>query len=277
MLGRSHSVLPGFGLTLGYSTLYLSLIVLLPLAALATSVFDMTWEQFWSAATDPRALASYRLTLFTAAAAAAINTVFGFLVAWCLARYRFPGRRWMDAVIDLPFALPTAVSGIVLTAVYSPNGWLGGWAAKAGLKIAYTPAGIILAMVFIGLPFVVRMVAPAIQDLDPEIEEAAASLGAGRWRTFTRVLLPALTPSLTTGFALAFARGLGEYGSVIFIAGNMPMRTEIASLLIVTKLEEYDYAAATAVAIVMLVASFSLMLAINLLQSRYARRYGGAW
>lgn len=270
-------MLPGFGLTLGYSTLYLSLIVLLPLAALATSVFDMTWEQFWSAATDPRALASYRLTLFTAAAAAAINTVFGFLVAWCLARYRFPGRRWMDAVIDLPFALPTAVSGIVLTAVYSPNGWLGGWAAKAGLKIAYTPAGIILAMVFIGLPFVVRMVAPAIQDLDPEIEEAAASLGAGRWRTFTRVLLPALTPSLTTGFALAFARGLGEYGSVIFIAGNMPMRTEIASLLIVTKLEEYDYAAATAVAIVMLVASFSLMLAINLLQSRYARRYGGAW
>jgi len=277
MLRKGHSVLPGFGLTLGYSTLYLSLIVLLPLAALAASVSHMTWEQFWSAVADERAIASYRLTVFTAAAAAATNAVFGFTVAWCLARYRFPGRRWMDAVIDLPFALPTAVSGIVLTAVYSPGGWLGAWAAKAGLKIAYTPAGIVLAMVFIGLPFVVRMVAPAIEDLDPEIEEAAASLGAGRLRTFTHVLLPALVPSLTTGFALAFARGLGEYGSVIFIAGNMPMHTEITSLLIVTKLDQYDYAAATSIALVMLAASFLLLLSINLLQSRYSRRYGGSW
>lgn len=277
MLRKGHSVLPGFGLTLGYSTLYLSLIVLLPLAALAASTFHLSWEQFWSAVSDPRAVASYRLTVFSAAGAAAINAVFGFLVAWCLTRYRFPGRRLMDAVIDLPFALPTAVSGIVLTTVYSPNGWLGAWAARVGIKIAYTPAGIVLAMVFIGLPFVVRMVAPAIEDLDPEIEEAAASLGAGRGRTFTRVLLPALAPSLITGFALAFARGLGEYGSVIFIAGNMPMYSEITSLLIVTKLEQYDYSGATAIAFVMLAASFSLLLAINLLQSRYSRRYGGAW
>ncbi len=277
MLRKGHSVLPGFGLTLGYATLYLSLIVLLPLAALAASLLGVSRDQFWTAVSDPRAVASYRLTVLAAASAAAINAVFGFLVAWCLARYQFPGRRWMDAVIDLPFALPTAVSGIVLTAVYSPNGWLGAWAAKAGLKIAYTPAGIVLAMVFIGLPFVVRVAAPAIEDLDPEMEEAAASLGAGRLRTFTRVILPALAPSLITGFALAFARGLGEYGSVIFIAGNMPMRTEITSLLIVTKLEQYDYAAATSIAMVMLAASFVLLLAINLVQSRYARRYGGSW
>ena len=275
-LQKGHSILPGFGLTLGYATLYLSLIVLLPLAALLAGLFRMSWQEFWSAAADPRAVASYRLTFLTAAAAAAVNTVFGFVVAWCLARYRFPGRRWMDAAIDLPFALPTAVSGIVLTAVYSPNGWIGAWLARWNIKVAHTPAGIILAMVFIGLPFVVRMVAPAIEDLEPELEEAAASLGAGRLQTFARVLLPALTPALVTGFALALARAIGEYGSVIFIAGNMPMRTEITSLLIVSKLEEYDYGAATAIATVTLAASFLMLLAINALQSRYAGRYGGA-
>jgi sulfate/thiosulfate transport system permease protein len=274
MLGKRYSILPGFGLTLGYASLYLSLIVLIPLGGLVAGVFRMSWGQFWSAVADPRTVASYRLTFGTALVAALINAVFGFIIAWCMVRYRFPGRRLIDAVVDLPFALPTAVSGIVLTTVYAPNGWIGGLLAPLGIKVVYTPLGIVIALIFIGLPFVVRMVEPALEDLDPQFEEAAASLGASRWQSFRRVILPALFPAVTTGFALAFARALGEYGSVIFIAGNMPMRTEIASLLIVTKLEQYDYPAATAIAVVILAASFALLLLINLLQWRHASRYG---
>ena len=273
---KRYSILPGFGLTLGYASLYLSLIVLLPLAALAAGVFKMTWAQFADAAFDARVVASYRLTVLTSLAAALINAVFGFIVAWCLVRYRFPGWRIVDAIVDLPFALPTAVSGIVLTTIYSANGWFGAPLAKLGLKVAYTPLGIVVALVFIGLPFVVRMVAPALEDLDPEIEQAASSLGANRWQTFTRVILPALAPALTSGFALAFARALGEYGSVIFIAGNMPMKTEITSLLIVTKLEQYDYAAASAIAAVMLASSFVILLSINLLEWRSSSRHRSA-
>lgn len=270
---RRYSILPGFGLTLGYASLYLSLVVLLPMAALASGVFNMSWAQFADAAFDKRVLASYRLTLLCSLAAALINVLFGFIVAWCLIRYRFPGWRIVDAIVDLPFALPTAVSGIVLTALYAPNGWFGEPLAKLGVKVAYTPLGIVAALVFIGLPFVIRMVAPAIEELDPEIELAAASLGAGRWQSFRRVLLPALAPSLTSGFALAFARGLGEYGSVIFIAGNMPMKTEITSLLVVTRLEQFDYAGASAIAAVMLGASFVLLLAINYVEWRSSSRY----
>jgi sulfate transport system permease protein len=273
---KRYSILPGFGLTLGYASLYLSLIVLLPLAALAAGVFKMTWAQFAGAAFDARVVASYRLTVVASLAAALINAVFGFLVAWCLVRYRFPGWRIVDAIVDLPFALPTAVSGIVLTTIYSANGWFGAPLAKLGIKVAYTPLGIVVALVFIGLPFVVRMVAPALEDLDPEIEQAASSLGANRWQTFTRVILPALAPALTSGFALAFARALGEYGSVIFIAGNMPMKTEITSLLIVTKLEQYDYAAASAIAAVMLASSFVILLSINLLEWRSSSRHRSA-
>jgi len=273
---KRYSILPGFGLTLGYATLYLSLIVLLPLAALAAGVFKMSWAQFVDAAFDARVVASYRLTLLASLAAAVINAVFGFIVAWCLVRYRFPGWRVVDAIVDLPFALPTAVSGIVLTTIYSANGWFGAPLAKLGIKVAYTPLGIVVTLVFIGLPFVVRMVAPALEDLDPEIEQAATSLGANRWQTFTRVLLPALAPALTSGFALAFARALGEYGSVIFIAGNMPMKTEITSLLIVTKLEQYDYVAASAIAAVMLASSFVILLTINLLEWRNSSRHRSA-
>jgi sulfate transport system permease protein len=273
---RRYSILPGFGLTLGYATLYLSLIVLLPLAALGAGVFQMSWAQFADAAFDARVVASYRLTVLASLAAALINAVFGFIVAWCLVRYRFPGWRIVDAIVDLPFALPTAVSGIVLTTIYSANGWFGAPLAKLGIKVAYTPLGIVVALVFIGLPFVVRMVAPALEDLDPEIEQAASSLGANRWQTFTRVILPALAPALTSGFALAFARALGEYGSVIFIAGNMPMKTEITSLLIVTKLEQYDYAAASAIAAVMLASSFVILLSINLLEWRNSSRHRSA-
>jgi sulfate transport system permease protein len=234
----------------------------------------MTWPAFWKAVTDARVVASYQITLTASLAAACVNAVFGFIVAWCLVRYSFPGRRIVDAFIDLPFALPTAVSGIVLTTVYSPHGWIGGLLAPLGIKVAYTWLGIVVALVFIGLPFVVRMVEPALQELDPELEQAASSLGASRLQTFVRVILPALTPALTTGAALAFARALGEYGSVIFIAGNMPMRTEITSLLIVSRLEQYDYAGATAIAVVMLTASFLMLLAINLLQWWSASRYG---
>jgi sulfate transport system permease protein len=273
---KRYSILPGFGLTLGYASLYLSLIVLLPMAALASGVFSMSWAQFAGAAFDARVVASYRLTLFCSLAAAMINAVLGFIVAWCLVRYRFPGWRIVDAFVDLPFALPTAVSGIVLTALYAPNGWFGAPLAKLGVKVAYTPLGIVVALVFIGLPFVVRMVAPAIEDLDPEMEQAAASLGADRWQSFTRVLLPALTPALTSGFALAFARALGEYGSVIFIAGNMPMKTEITPLLIVAKLEQFDQAGASAIAAVMLAASFAMLLAINYLEWRTSSRHRGA-
>lgn len=273
-MAKRYTILPGFGLTLGFTITYLSLLVLLPLAGLFGGVFHLDWKTFCSVVADPRVVAAYRLTLLTALAAALVNSVFGFIVAWCLVRYRFPGRRLVDAMVDLPFALPTAVSGIVLTTVYAKNGWLGSLLAPLGIKVAYTELGITVALIYIGLPFVVRMVAPALEDLDAELEEAAGSLGANRFQTFTRVLLPALVPALTSGFALSFARALGEYGSVIFIAGNMPMRTEIVSLLIVTKLEQYDYAAATAIAVVMLVASFLMLLTINLLQWRYAARYG---
>jgi sulfate transport system permease protein len=251
-------------------------VVLIPLGALVTGVFRMSAAQFWAAVSDPRVVASYRLTFLTSLAAALVNALFGFIVAWCLVRYRFPGRRLIDAVVDLPFALPTAVSGIVLTTVYAQNGWIGGLLAPLGVKVAYTPLGIVVALIFIGLPFVVRVVEPALDDLDAELEEAAASLGASRWQTFRRVMLPAVLPALVSGTSLAFARALGEYGSVIFIAGNMPMKTEIASLLIVTKLEQYDYRAAIAIATVMLAASFAMLFVINLVQWRNANRYGRA-
>jgi sulfate transport system permease protein len=273
---RRYSILPGFRLTLGYTVLYLSLIVLIPLAGLFLRTFTLTWTDFWRTVTDPRVVASYRLTLGTSLAAACINAVFGFIVAWCLVRYSFPGRRIIDAFIDLPFALPTAVSGIVLTTVYAPQGWIGKLLVPLGIEVAYTPLGIVMALVFIGLPFVVRLVEPALQELDPELEEAAGSLGASRLQTFVRVILPALVPAITSGAALAFARALGEYGSVIFIAGNMPMKTEITSLLIVTRLEQYDYAGATAIAVVMLTASFLMLFVINLLQWWYGSRYGRA-
>jgi sulfate transport system permease protein len=265
-------VLPGFGLTLGFTLLYLSLIVLVPLSTLALRTAFMGWGPFWATVTSPRVLASYRLTFGASLAAAALNGVFGLVVAWVLARHRFPGQKVVDALVDLPFALPTAVAGIALTSLYSPNGWLGHPLEAMGLKVAFTPLGIVVALTFIGLPFVVRTLQPVIEDLDVEVEEAAASLGAGRRQAFARVILPALFPAWLTGFALAFARALGEYGSVVFIAGNMPMRTEITSLLIITKLEQYDYAGATAIAVVMLVASFLLLGAVNRLQSWAGRR-----
>jgi sulfate/thiosulfate transport system permease protein len=276
MLARRYSIVPGFGLTLGYTVSYLSLIVLIPLAGLFVQSSTTTLQQFWQSVSEPRVVASYRLTILCALAAAGVNAVFGLLVAWCLVRYRFPGRRFVDAFIDLPFALPTAVSGIVLTTVYSPQGWIGSLLTPFGIKVAYTPLGIIVALVFIGLPFVVRVVEPAIQDIDPEIEEAASSLGANRLQTVLRVIFPTLVPAISSGAALAFARALGEYGSVIFIAGNMPMRTEITSLLIVTRLEQYDYAGATAIAVVMLTASFLMLLTINVLQWWNSRRYRSA-
>lgn len=263
---RRHSVLPGFGLTLGYTILYLGVIVLVPVAALFAKASGLGWSEFWAAAGSPRVVASYRLTFGASFIAASINAVFGFIVAWTLVRYRFPGRQIIDAMVDLPFALPTAVSGIALTAVYAQQGWLGRYLHAMGVKAAFSPLGIVIALTFIGLPFVVRTLQPAIDDLSRESEEAAASLGASRWATFRRVLLPAVFPALLTGFSLAFARALGEYGSVVFIAGNMPMRTEIAPLLIVSKLEQYDTAGATAIAVVMLLASFSLLLGINVLQ-----------
>lgn len=274
---RTHSVLPGFGLTFGYTLLYLGLIVLIPLVALVVKTLGMTWAEFWGTVTNARVLASYKLTFGAALAGALINAVFGFIVAWTLVRHRFPGRKLVDALVDLPFALPTAVSGIALTAIYARNGWIGRWLEPLGIKAAFSPLGVTIALTFIGLPFVVRTLQPALEDLEIEAEEAAASLGAGRWATFRRVLLPAVFPALLTGFALAFARALGEYGSVVFISGNMPMRTEITSLLIVTKLEQYDYAGATAIAVVMLVASFVLLMLINLLQWwASARRRMGA-
>ena len=267
-----RSVLPGFGLSMGYTLLYLSLIVLIPLSTILLKTAGMGWPQFVAATTSPRVLASYRVTLLTSLAAALINGIFGLLVAWVLVRYRFPGKKLVDAIIDLPFALPTAVAGIALTTLYANNGWIGQWPAKLGIPIAYTPAGITVALTFIGLPFVVRTVEPVLQDLSREVEEAAASLGASRWQTFMRVILPDILPALLTGFSLALARALGEYGSVVFIAGNMPMKTEITPLLIVTKLEQYDFAGATAVASVMLVASFVLLLVINILQ-KWSSRY----
>jgi sulfate transport system permease protein len=269
---RPRSVLPGFGLSLGFTLGYLSLLVLIPLATIFVKSAGLGWAGFWEVATTPRVLASYRVTFGTAFAAAALNAIFGFLVAWVLVRYPFPGRKLIDAMVDLPFALPTAVAGIALTTLYAPNGWLGKPLAGLGVKAAYTPLGIVIALTFIGLPFVVRTVQPVLQDLEAEVEEAAASLGAGRWQTFRRVLLPAIAPALLTGFALAFARAVGEYGSVVFISGNMPMKTEIAPLLIMTKLDQFDYAGATAIGVVMLVMSFVLLFTINALQWWSRRR-----
>ena len=263
---KRPSVLPGFGLAFGYTLLYLSLIVLVPLSAAIFKTFTLTWPVFWETVTAPRVLASLRLSFGASLIAALVNAVFGLLVAWVLVRYRFPGRRVIDALVDLPFALPTAVAGIALTAVYAKNGWLGSFLEPLGIKVAFTPLGVLVALTFIGLPFVVRTVQPVLEDFEPELEEAAATLGADRWQTFWRVIIPAVGPALLTGFTLAFARAVGEYGSVIFIAGNMPMVSEITPLLIITKLEQYDYAGATAIAVVMLVISFALLLLINLLQ-----------
>ncbi|HEX4413836.1 MAG TPA: sulfate ABC transporter permease subunit CysT [Lacipirellulaceae bacterium] len=271
----TRSILPGFGLTMGYTVLYLSLVVLIPLGALVLKSGSLGWHGFWAAAWNPRVIASYELTFFTAFVSAVINAVFGLIVAWTLVRYTLPGKSFIDAVIDLPFALPTAVSGIALTAVYAQNGWFGRYLEPLGIKVAFTPLGIIVALTFIGLPFVVRTLQPAIDEIDRETEEAAASLGANRWQTFRRVILPAIMPALLTGFALSFARALGEYGSVVFISGNMPMKTEITSLLIITKLEQYDYAGATAIATMMLIASFALLFAINLLQWWNGRKLRG--
>ncbi|QEI12676.1 sulfate ABC transporter permease subunit CysT [Cellvibrio japonicus] len=274
-MSRRPSVIPGFGLSLGCAAFYASLIVFIPLAVLFAKAFTLTWAEFWKTVLDPQAIASYRLSLGAAFVGALINLCFGFVVAWVLVRYQFFGKRIIDALVDLPFALPTAVAGIALTALYAPQGWIGQWLTPLGIKVAYTPLGVIVALTFIGLPFVVRTVQPVLEELEKEIEEAAASLGANRWHTFRRILFPALLPALLTGFALSFARAVGEYGSVIFIAGNMPFRTEITPLLIVTKLEQYNYAGAAALAVVLLVFSFILLLLINLLQHWSAKRAGG--
>lgn len=265
-------VLPGFGLSLGFTLTYLSLIVLIPLAAAFVRTAGMSWSEFIAAVTSPRVVAAYRLSFGASFAAGLVNAIFGTIVAWVLVRYSFPGKRIVDAVMDLPFALPTAVAGISLTAIYDQNGWVGRWLAPSGVQVAYTQLGVFVALTFISLPFVVRTLQPVLTELEPEIEEAAASLGANRWQTITRVILPELVPAMLTGFALAFARALGEYGSVVFISGNMPMKTEIVPLLIITKLEQYDYRGATAIAVVMLVASFALLLLINLLQ-KWSRRF----
>jgi sulfate transport system permease protein len=265
-------VLPGFRLTLGFTLLYLCLLVVIPLAALVLKTTTMSWTAFWSTITSPRVLASYRLSFGAALVGALVNAVFGLVIAWVLVRYRFVGRRVADALVDLPLALPTAVAGIALTAIYSSNGWLGQVLERMGLKVAFAPLGVMVALTFIGIPFVVRTLQPVIEGLDAEVEEAAAGLGATRWQTFTRVILPGLSPAWLTGFALAFARALGEYGSVVFISGNMPMKTEIAPFLIMTKLEQYDYTGATAIAVVMLAASFALLILVNLLQSWSSRR-----
>jgi sulfate transport system permease protein len=268
-------VLPGFHLTLGYTLLYLSLIVLIPLSALVLKTFTLTWDQFVAATTSPRVLASYRLTFGASFLAAVVNAVFGLLLAWVLVRYKFPGKKIVDALVDLPFALPTAVAGISLTALLAGNGWIGQYLEPRGIKLAFTPAGVVIALIFIGLPFVVRTVQPVLEDAEKEIEEAATCLGATRWQTFRLVILPSILPALLTGFAMAFARAVGEYGSVIFIAGNMPMVSEITPLIIIGKLEQYDYAGATAVAVVMLVISFILLLLINGLQA-WQRRFSGS-
>lgn len=269
---RRSAVLPGFRLTLGFTLFYLGLIVLVPLMTLPARTATIGWNAVWQTVADPRVVASYKLSVGAALMAASVNAVFGLIVAWVLARYRFPGKRIVDAFIDLPFALPTAVAGITLTTLYAPNGWLGAPLERYGIKVAFTPLGITVALVFIGLPFVVRTLQPVIEDLDVEIEEAATSLGASRSDVLTRVILPYLYPAWLTGFALAFARAVGEYGSVVFISGNMPMRTEIAPLLIVTKLEQYDYAGATAIALVMLMISFTLLLTVNALQGWSSRK-----
>ena len=269
---RRHTVLPGFDLALGFALLYISLIVLIPLSAAFLKTFTLTWQQFVDATTSPRVVASYRLTFGASFLAALLNAFFGLIVAWVLVRYSFPAKRLIDALVDLPFALPTAVAGIALTAIYAENGWIGQWLP---FKVSFTPLGVWVALVFIGLPFVVRTLQPVLEDVNRELEEAAATLGASRWQTFTKVLFPIVMPALMTGLALAFARALGEYGSVIFIAGNMPMISEITPLLIITKLEQYDYAGATAIAVVMLVAAFVLLLVINTLQAWARKRQGG--
>ncbi|MGA0611133.1 sulfate ABC transporter permease subunit CysT [Caldimonas sp. KR1-144] len=269
---KRHSVLPGFDLALGFTLLYLGLIVLVPLSAAFLKTATLTWSAFWDTVTAERVMASYRLTFGASLAAALLNAAFGLVIAWVLVRYEFFGKRFVDALVDLPFALPTAVAGIALTALYSHNGWIG---QMLPFKVSFTPLGVFVALTFIGLPFVVRTLQPVLEDLSKELEEAAATLGASRWQTFRHVIFPILTPALLTGFALAFARALGEYGSVIFIAGNMPMVSEITPLLIITKLEQYDYAGATAIAVVMLVASFAMLLAINALQAWSRRRSGG--
>ena len=272
---KSGRVLPGFHLTLGYTVLYLSLIVLIPLSALLLKTFSLSWEQFWAAVSGPRVLAAYRLTFGASFLAALVNAVFGLLVAWVLVRYDFVGKKLVDALVDLPFALPTAVAGISLTALLAGNGWVGQFLEPHGVSLAFNRNGVVIALIFIGLPFVVRTVQPVLEDAEKELEEAATCLGATRWQTFTRVIFPSIAPALLTGFAMAFARALGEYGSVIFIAGNVPMVSEITPLIIIGKLEQYDYAGATAVAVVMLMFSFVLLLIINALQA-WQRRRGGA-
>jgi sulfate transport system permease protein len=269
---KQRSVLPGFGLTMGFTLCYLSLLVLIPLAGLVFKSATIPWQQFYAAVTEAHVVASYKLTFGASAIAAGINAVFGLAVAWVLVRYPFPGRNVVDAMVDLPFAMPTAVSGIALTAIYAPEGWIGRWLDPLGIKVAYTPLGVMVALTFIGLPFVVRTLQPALEDMDMEIEESAASLGATRLQTFLRVIFPTILPALLTGFALAFARALGEYGSVVFISGNLPMKTQITPLLIITKLEQYNYAEAAAIAVVTLTASFLVLLFINLLQW-WSRRY----
>lgn len=271
---KQYSVLPGFNIGLGYTLLYLSLVVLIPLSALAFKTSTLTWDQFFAAVTSDRVMASYKLSFGGALIAASLNVVFGMLVAWVLVRYSFPGRRLVDALVDLPFALPTAVAGIALTAIYTPNGWVGQYLEPLGLKVAFTPLGVIVALTFVSLPFVVRTVQPVLQDVEAELEEAAACLGANRWQTFYKIIFPAIMPALLTGFALALARAVGEFGSVIFIAGNIPMVSEITPLLIIAKLEQYDYAGATAIASVMLMVSFVMLLVINLLQWWNGRRHG---
>ncbi len=271
---RRSSVIPGFGLTLGFTLTYFSLIILIPLIALAVRSAGLGPEGFWKAATDPRVLGALRVSFVTALIAACVNVVFGTLIAWVLVRYRFPGRRIFDAIVDLPFALPTAVAGIALTAIYAPNGAIGALFAPLGWRIAYTPAGIVIAMIFIGLPFVVRTVQPILEEISREVEEVSATLGANRFQTIVRVILPGLVPAILTGFALAFARALGEYGSIIFIAGNIPFVSEIAPLLIYIRLQEFNYGGATAIAMVMLLIAFLMLLAINLIQAWSRRRYG---
>jgi sulfate/thiosulfate transport system permease protein len=274
--GGNRKILPGFNLTLGYTMLYLSLIVLIPLSALVFKSFTLGWPAFWAAVSSPRVVASYRLTFGASFIAALVNTVFGLLVAWVLVRYRFPGKKIVDALVDLPFALPTAVAGISLTALLAGNGWIGQYLEPLGIKLAFNPNGVVIALIFIGLPFVVRTVQPVLEDNELELEEAAMCLGASRWQTFTHVIFPAIAPALLTGFAMAFARAVGEYGSVIFIAGNVPMVSEITPLVIIGKLEQYDYGGATAVAVVMLVISFTLLLVINALQAWQRQRSGAA-
>lgn len=271
---RSKQVLPGFGLTLGYTLLYLSIIVLIPLVALLTKTFSLTWVQFWEAVAAPRVLAAYKLTFGASLLAACVNLVFGLLIAWVLVRYQFPGKKIADALVDLPFALPTAVAGISLTALLAGNGWVGRYLEPLGIELAFRPGGVVVALIFIGLPFVVRTVQPVLEDAEKELEEAATSLGASRWQIFTKVILPSITPALLTGFAMAFARAIGEYGSVIFIAGNVPMVSEITPLIIIGKLEQYDFAGATAVAVVMLAIAFVMLLVINVLQA-WQRRHAG--